>query len=134
MDTNRTSTNLTQLGKVIYPDLSYVITGILFAVHNELGQYAREKQYSDLLGEKFRNAKVPYKREVAISGSGNIIDFILDGKIILELKAVRIFTRDHYRQIQNYLQQTGIRLGLLVNFRDRYLKPVRIIRIDSYHL
>ena len=31
-------------GELIYPELSYKINGILFSTHNELGQYAREKQ------------------------------------------------------------------------------------------
>jgi len=117
--------------KVIYPELSYIITGILFAVHNELGQYAREKQYGDLIEKKFKEIRMPYKREVSISNSGNILDFIVENKIVLELKNTRTFTKENYRQIQNYLQQTNIKLGLLVNFRPKYLKPMRIIRIDS---
>ena len=44
MDTNETR----GMEKVIYPELSYTINGILFSVHNELGQFAREKQYGDL--------------------------------------------------------------------------------------
>jgi len=116
--------------KVLYPELSYSITGILFSVHNELGQYAREKQYGDLIEKKFDEIKINYKRELAISNTGNILDFIVEDKIILELKNTRILTKEHYRQIQNYLQQTQVKLGLLVNFRSKYLKPVRIIRID----
>jgi len=125
MSTSATNT------KIIYPELSYKITGILFATHNELGQYAREKQYGDLLEKKFKEINLPYKRELSISDSGNILDFLIDNKIILEIKTVRIITKDNYRQIQNYLQATSIKLGLLVNFKSKYLKPIRIIRIDS---
>ena len=127
MATNKTNE------KVLYPKLSYEITGILFATHNELGQYAREKQYGDLIEKKLKENKIPYEREVAIADSGNILDFIVDNKIALELKSIRIITRENYRQIQNYLQQTGLKLGILVNFRNKYLKPVRNIRIDSYN-
>ncbi|MDO9399735.1 MAG: GxxExxY protein [bacterium] len=126
-------TNINTKNKIIYPELSYTITGILFAVHNELGQYAREKQYGDLIEKKFNEMKMLYKREVSISNSGNILDFIVENKIILELKNTRMLTKENYRQIQNYLQQTQIKLGLLVNFRNRYLKPIRIIRIDPYN-
>ena len=126
------TTNKKISGKVIYPELSYTITGILFAVHNELGQYAREKQYGDLIEKKFNEIKVSYKRELPISNTGNILDFMIENKIILEMKNTRILTKENYRQIQNYLQQTNIKLGLLVNFRSKYLKPIRIIRIYSY--
>ncbi len=130
MDTNKTTKR--KVGeKVIYPELSYIITGILFSVHNELEQYAREKQYGDLIETRLKELKIPYKREVSISNTGNILDFIVDEKIVLELKSARQITSEHYRQIQNYLQQSGLKLGILVNFRVRYIKPVRIIRIDS---
>jgi len=116
--------------KIIYPDLSYKITGILFSVHNELGQYAREKQYGDLLENKLNEINLPYEREVRISNSGNVLDFIIDKKNVLELKSVVAINRDNYRQVQNYLQVTNLKLGLLVNFRAKYLKSIRIIRID----
>lgn len=116
--------------KVIYPELSYSLTGILFSVHNTLGQFAREKQYGDLIEDKLKELKITYKREFRIGNSGNIVDFIIDDKIILELKTVRFLTKECYRQIQNYLQQTGYKLGILVNFQGRYVKPVRVIRLD----
>ncbi|MCX6717555.1 MAG: GxxExxY protein [Candidatus Taylorbacteria bacterium] len=117
--------------KIIFPELSYLITGILFFVHNELGQYAREKQYGDLLEKKLKESGVKYQREKSISNTGNIIDFIVDEKIILELKSTLTMPKEYYRQIQNYLQQTNLKLGLLVNFRSKYLRPIRIVRIDT---
>jgi len=127
----RMSTNNKVGEKVLYPELSYQITGLLFSVHNELGPYAKEKQYGNLIEEKLKESSLPYEREVGIGDGGNILDFVVDKKIILELKAVRVLTRGHYRQIQNYLQQTKLDLGLLINFRNKYLKPSRIIRIHS---
>jgi len=116
---------------IIYPELSYIVTGILFSTHNELGPYAKEKQYGDLIEKKLKEIKMPYKREVVISDSGNILDFIVEDKVVLELKSVRAITSDNFRQIQNYLQQTYLKLGILVNFRNKYLKPIRVIRIDK---
>lgn len=124
-------TNKKTSDKVLHPELSYIITGLLFSVQNEIGTYAREKQYSDLLEKKLKELGTNYKREISIGNSGNILDFIIDEKIILELKATRTLLKEHYIQIQNYLQQTGLNLGILVNFRSRYLRPIRIIRIHS---
>ena len=42
-----------------------------------------------------------------------------------------MLTSEDYRQIQHYLQETQMRLGLLVNFRETCIKPVRIVRIDD---
>ncbi len=123
-DTNNTN-------KLIYPKLSYLLTGICFNVHNNLGRYSREKQYGDEIDQNLKNIKLPYDRELEIKGTGNILDFFIDNKIVLEIKAKRIITKEDYFQIQRYLQVLNTKLGLVVNFRDKYLKPVRIIKIDT---
>ncbi|HBV01334.1 MAG TPA: GxxExxY protein [Candidatus Taylorbacteria bacterium] len=125
-----TKNNRTSL-KVIHPELSYTITGICFAVHKELGQYAREKQYCDLLEDKLKEADMPFQRELRIGESGNILDFLIDNKIAFEAKAKKILLPEDYRQIQNYLQIANVQLGLLVNFRAEHILPKRIVRIDS---
>lgn len=125
MDTNKTA-------ELLYPELSYKITGVCFAVHNELGSFAREKQYGDLLEKKLEDAKLTFKREQLIGASGNILDFVVEEKIILELKAKGSITGEDYRQIQNYLQESQLNLGLLINFRNKYLKPIRIVKIEKW--
>jgi GxxExxY protein len=117
--------------KLIFPELSYIITGILFSAHNQLGSYAREKQYCDLVELKLKEINLVYKRECRIGDSGNIVDFIIDNKIILEVKAKRLITKEDYFQTQRYLQEANIKLALLVNFRSKYLKPARIVRIEN---
>jgi len=117
--------------KLIYPELSYTITGVCFEIHNKLGRYSREKQYRDAIAEKLGEINIPYKKEFNVKDTGNIIDFIIDDKIILEIKAKRFITKEDYYQIQRYLQILKIKLGLLINFHNRYLKPIRVIRIDT---
>ena len=122
------ATNTQKADKVLHPDLSYKIVGLCFEVHNELGQYAREKQYADLLEKKLKNQNLKYSRELVIGDSGNVADFLVENKVVLELKTKRLVGRSEYRQIQNYLQQSKLDLGLLVNFNDKFLRPKRILR------
>lgn len=117
--------------KLIYPELSYLVTGICFAVHNQLGRFSREYQYCNTIEQRFKEAGIPYERERSIKQSGNQLDFLIDGKLVLEVKAKRLITKEDFYQLQRYLQSTQKKLGLLVNFRNRYLKPIRIIRIDT---
>ena len=77
--------NVLKPDKVLYPELSYTVMGVLFSVHNALGQFAREKQYCDKIEIGLREKDISYRRECAIGNSGNIADFIVDNIIILGL-------------------------------------------------
>ena len=121
------------LSKVLYPELSYKVYGLCFKVHNELGRFRNEKQYADALEHAFRDSKIIYEREIplAISFAGektrrNIPDFLIEGKIILDLKAKTIITKEDYFQMQRYLISANKRLGIIVNFRQKYLIPKRV--------
>jgi GxxExxY protein len=123
-DTNNTN-------KIIYPELSYLITGICFGTHNALGRFAREKQYGDEIERRLKEIKLPFQRELKVGDTGNIVDFLIDDKIIMEIKAKRIVTKEDYFQTQRYLQSLNTKLGLLINFRSPHLKPIRIVKIDT---
>ncbi len=115
---------------IIYKELSYQICGILYKTHDILGRYALERQYGDLIEKILIEKKIKYEREKLISKTGNDInraDFIIENKIVLELKARPIITREDYYQVKRYLEFSNLLLGILVDFRHHYLKPKRII-------
>jgi GxxExxY protein len=120
-------TNVTN-EKILYKELSYKLTGIFFDVHNKLGRFLSERQYSDEVEKYLKQGGVEYKREFEISGDikGNRVDFLIEGKIIVDIKAKRIITRDDYYQMLRYLKVGRLKLGMIVNFRNTYLKPKRM--------
>ncbi|MEK9180857.1 MAG: GxxExxY protein [Patescibacteria group bacterium] len=113
--------------KLLYGKLSYDLTGILFSVHNELGSFAREKQYADLIEKKLKDKSIQYQRECQVGDTGNTLDFIIDRSIILELKSKPNLLRADYEQIKRYLQICDLKLGILVNFRPKFLQPKRVL-------
>ena len=123
--------------ELIYGELSYAINGILFAVHNELGRYRNEKQYGDLIEKHLTERRIPYEREkiLPVSFDGerpnrSKVDFLIDGKIILEIKSKRFLEKNDYFQLMRYLETSKKRLGILVNFHQKYLVPKRVV--DGY--
>lgn len=126
------------ISKVIYPDLSYKVNGILFETHNDVGRYANEKQYSDRVEIGLKDVGLRFEREkvLDISFEGetpgrNKADFIIEDKIVLEIKAKHLVTREDYYQVQRYLRATNKKLGILVNFRDKRIAPKRILNSDG---
>ena len=115
---------------ILYPELSYQITGLCFKVQNELGRFAKEKQFCDRLELKFAEVSLKYGREVTIIGTGNRCDFIVDDKILLEIKAQPFIDKEDYYQTQRYLKVLNLKLGLLINFQNKYLKPQRVINFN----
>lgn len=120
--------------KILYPELSYLICGLCFKVHNELGSFLSEKQYGDALENLFKINNINYSRESELpiifegeKSGHNITDFVIDNKIILEIKAKNMVTRDDYYQIKRYLISAKKELGILVNFRRNTLQPKRIL-------
>ena len=132
MHSNDTNNTNTEKKEPIYKDLSYEINGVLFATHNELGPYAREKQYGDVAVRIFKEKGCKCSREVRVGDSGNIMDMVIQDKVALEFKAKRILTKEDYYQMQRYLQESGLKLGILVNFRDKLIRPKRIVRIEGW--
>ena len=120
--------------KPIHAELSYKVNGILFKIHNELGRYRNEQQYSDAIEHYFRNSGIIAEREkvLPISFEGempgrNKVDFLVEGKIILEIKAKSILAKEDYYQTKRYLVASGKKLAILVNFRDTFLRPRRVL-------
>ncbi len=124
--------------RVVYSELSYKITGILFTVHNELGRFCNERQCCDLLENYLKKLDVKYEREKTLPRSfkselrnRNRIDFLIEDKIVLETKNKRFIEREDYYQVKRYLVALDKKLGILVNFRDKYLKPKRILNSSA---
>ncbi|MBI2122223.1 MAG: GxxExxY protein [Candidatus Sungbacteria bacterium] len=120
--------------KPIYAELSYKVGGILFAVHNENGRYRNEQQYCDAIENYLKLYKIKYEREkvLPISFIGehagrNKVDFLIEGKIILEIKAKRMLEKHDYYQLKRYLVALNKKLGLLINFRDKFLHSKRVL-------
>lgn len=122
------------LENVIYPELSYKLNGVFFDVHNELSFYCKEVQYCDAIEELLKEKQIKYKREYCletgsalIKNNSNRVDFLVDDKIVIEVKAKRIVGRDEYNQMQRYLKSMNLKLGVIVNFHQRHLIPKRIL-------
>ncbi|OYD15537.1 hypothetical protein CH333_05505 [candidate division WOR-3 bacterium JGI_Cruoil_03_44_89] len=116
---------------LIYKDLTYVIRGCLMEVYNRLGPGFREETYKRAMVEELRLKGLSYSREqiIEIRYRDKLIDeyrldLIVEGKVVLELKAVGEMHPKFEAQLLSYLKASELKVGFLVNFgsNDLYIK------------
>jgi GxxExxY protein len=121
--------------KILFKELSYKIIGAAMEVHRILGPGFLEAVYEAALAHELTLRGIPFERQkkLPVTYKGQpvgyyVADFVVDGQIILELKAVSMLTKMHEAQAHNYLAATGLRLAILINFGADSLQQKRIVR------
>jgi len=123
------------MAEIIHKELSYAVVGAAQEVHRLLGPGFLEAVYEEAMAHELRLKFIPFERQklLRVNYKGLIIgeyraDFVVEEKIILELKAVTGLTKIHESQAIHYLATTGLRMAILINFGGESLQIKRIIR------
>ena len=121
---------------LLYKDLTDRILKAAYTVHNELGCGFLEKVYQEALAIQMTEMNIPFEREkhLKVFYHGKclqcdyIADFVVDDKVILELKAVTEMDNVFKAQTINYLKITGYKVGFLMNFGQEEFQFKRFAR------
>jgi GxxExxY protein len=123
-------------GDIIYPDLSYKIVGCAFEVYNALGGGLLESQYQRAMAKEFELRGLKFREQVhypveykGVSIGKGFMDFLIEDKIVVELKRGEHFSRNHINQVNAYLLHSGCQLGLLIQFAKDEVRVKRILNL-----
>jgi len=122
------------MSEIIYPKLSYEVIGAAFKVFNNLGYGHNEKYYQRAFSEELKIRKLDFEREkeVDLLYLGKKIgkyrlDFIVENKIVAELKVLSDFRQRHIKQVLGYLKQTKLKLAIIIYFTKTGVRYRRVV-------
>lgn len=125
------------MAELIYKELSYQLTGFAFEIDNLIGYGQDEKTYGDAFEVLLKMNEIKYQRELyfPITIEGKLLkkcffDFLVDDKIVVELKANDINFKQVCAQVFKYLKASNNKLGLVYRFSKN---GVRTKRIPNYY-
>jgi len=111
-------------------EIAKTIWDICFKIHSTLGPVLFESVYEEIFAFELNKVGLRFTRQEAIPlvwdtirlDAGFRVDFIVENKVIVELKSVEEIHPVHQKQVITYLKITKLKLGLLVNFNSSLLK------------
>ncbi|WP_167619052.1 GxxExxY protein [Maribellus sediminis] len=123
------------MSALLYEIETYKIIGACMNVHRKLGNGFLESVYQEALEREFTKQLIPFTKQhklnVYMDGEALNkyfkVDLLCYDAIILEIKAVSFLAADFSKQTINYLNASGHKVGLLVNFGETSLKWKRFI-------
>ena len=121
--------------KLIYPELSYDVVGILFDTHNQLGGALKEKHYQRAVAKLLKEKGIAFEEQYMIPvklGEKEVgkyfFDFLIEDRLILEIKVGRL-KKEYFDQLHSYIKTSGKKLGILAIFTENEVKFRRILNI-----
>jgi GxxExxY protein len=124
-----------------FEELSGQVIAAAITVHKELGPGFLESIYEEAIAAEFDFLRIPYERQkpVQIFYRKKILgehrlDFLVNGCLVVELKAIQGLERIHFSIARSYLKATNCQVGLLLNFATMPLTIKRVGREDSARL
>lgn len=116
-------------------EISNRVIGAALTVSNTLGVGFLEKVYENALAHELRKVglAVEQQRAIQVEYDGVLVgdyvaDILVEGDLLVELKAVKALDEIHMAQCMNYLKATGRRLCMLLNFGNTKLQIKRVVR------
>jgi GxxExxY protein len=111
-------------------EIAKIIVNIAYKVHYKLGPGIYESVYEEILSYELEKRKLKVERQKAMPviwdnkkmGIGFRTDLIIENKVIVEIKSIESILPVHYKQLLTYLKITKIKLGLLINFKEKLIK------------
>ncbi len=122
------------MAEIVEMELSYAIVGEAYKVRDELGTGFLEKVYENALIVALREIGLRVEQQVPIEVRyhGQMVgtyfaDLIVEGRILIEVKVAERISRAHLAQTRNYLQATGLKLGIVINFNKERVDIERVV-------
>jgi len=119
-------------------ELTGKIIGAAIAVHRELGPGFLESIYEEALCIELAAAGLRFQRQVPVAilyrgrkVGEHRLDLLVEGAVVVELKAISAFEHIHFATVRSYLKATDCQHGLLLNFATMVLTAKRVIRERS---
>jgi len=119
---------------MLYSDTTEKVIGVALEVHTILGSGFLESVYEESLAFEFEMQQLDFERQkpIEVIYKGRSVkqffcDYVVDGKVLLEIKAIKKITGIEQAQVINYLKATGLKVGLLVNFGAGSLEYKRFV-------
>jgi GxxExxY protein len=113
-----------------FGDCSELVIGACMRVHSELGPGLLESAYETCLAYELNDLGLNFRRQVSVPAvyrnvkleCGYRIDFVVENRLVFEIKAVEHLLPVHIAQVITYLKLTRLPTGLLVNFHTASLR------------
>jgi len=123
------------MAEILFKELSFAIIGGAMEVHNQLGPAFLEVVYQKALALEFTLRGILFEEQkvLPVHYKGQLVgeykaDFVVDGKIIIEIKSVASLAKAHEAQALHYLAATGLQLAIILNFGAPSLQYKRIVK------
>jgi len=120
--------------KLLYEELTYKIRGVFFAVRKAVGLGHKENIYQNILEQEFKKSDLSFEKEkiIDIFHEDKKVgvyrpDFIIENKVIVEIKSLPFIGKKEKIQLQTYLKGSDYKIGLLVNFGGKDVEIERFI-------